>query len=1322
MPPFRHAFLLSVILASPLLHGQAHKDVRLDWGTGPSDHEQPRDTTAGRAARGLPLSSPLPAGQVGLPSGQAGLPFTGAFIDMDRGELPFHQEFIAMAMSVTGVSAHLGQEVYAPVTRAEIDRWPVLEEWSATAPEVSAHLAHHRKRPHAMVRVVPFRRHPATGRLEKLVSFRLDLVEQRGTPKGGGGPAYPESSKLAQGQWYRFTVHDDGVYQLTYDFLQELGVETAGLASDQINIYGNHHGLLPFKNAELPPTDLMLNAIEVDDGGDGQFGPGDRILFYASGPQRWTIENDRFVHVKNVYCDSASYFVGIGTDPPKRILPAAPALDDATHTVTAFDDRQFRERDLYSPMMSGRNLLGELFDAELTHSWNFSTPFLLPDEPASLVVSVAARTIGSSNSSTFQVTSGSAIAHTFPVPGVVINSSARIANVSTQVIPFQASGSSVPVTVTFNKHDPITSVGWMDRLVLNCRRELRMTGQQFAFRDRASVGPGHISAFHLDPAGPVHGIWDVTDPVNARRVEWADEGPALVFRLHTDSLRELIAFRNSGYLTPVAIGPVPNQDLHATPLPADLVIVCPPVFMAQAERLAQRRTDDGYTERMVTPQQVYNGFSSGARDATAIKRYMKMLYDRAGADTLLIPKYLLLFGDGSYRNLSAAPSNHNFIPTYQTAESLYPPWSFASDDYFGLLDPDEGEANIDLLDLGVGRLAVHSLQQATQVVNKILDHDRLLMLGASGDACSNTGDGGLPDWRTKLVFVSDDRDGDTMDDITHMDQSDHLAERVNEEHPEFNVEKLYMDAFQQVSTPGGQRYPQGAAAIREAVQKGALIVNYIGHGGEVGWGHERFLDVNTIMNWSNRDRLPLFMTATCEFSRWDDPARLSAGELVLFNPNGGGIALMTTSRIAFSTGNFTIGRRFYDHVLEPFNADGSPQTLGDIFRKTKVASTTTGYNHRNFVLLGDPSQRLARPALQVAISAVTDTLGAPLDTLKALATVRIAGFVHDGSGQPLTSFNGQVVPTVFDKALLQSSLMNDADANSNPFDFLDRKNVLYRGKATVANGVFEFTFVVPKDINYSFGTGRISCYAESFDTNAAGYANDPIVGGTATDVPVDEQGPQVELFMNDDSFVRGGITDESPLLFARLSDPNGINTAGNTIGHDLLAVLDDNTDQAIVLNDLYEADLDTYKSGQVRYRFHQLAEGPHKLSLKAWDVHNNSSEATTEFIVASSAELALAHVLNYPNPFTTYTEFFFEHNRPCTTLDVQVQVFTVAGRLVKTISRQMACNGYRIEGLPWDGKDDFGDKLGRGVYVYRVGVNTPEGERAEKFEKLVILR
>ncbi|HQV74329.1 MAG: type IX secretion system sortase PorU [Flavobacteriales bacterium] len=1238
-----------------------------------------------------------------------------AYLDTKRDDLPIWTESIPLPVGTATFNASLTAAVYEPVPQVFLDLYPALRDVGAE-PVVTTSLGMIRKVPHGQLSVEPYRRDRA-GRIERLVSFHVDIVQSSGQtarPK-----SYPAVSKLVAGSWFRVTVPTDGVYKVTYDLLRDMGMDMNNLSSDRINVYGSHFGQLPFTNIQERPTDMLLNAITVEDGGDGQFGPNDHLLFYATGPHRWDRSGDDFVHTKNAYSDSASYFIGIDVDPPKRTAQTSQSSETPTTTVTSFKDRQFIEFDLLNLLKSGRTWFGDLFDLTLTYNYSFSTPFLVPGSAASIRMTGAARTIGTSNSSSFVITSGSNLNETFTVGGVPENYTSRYAYYFNNNFPFNPSGNTVPLTITFNKFNPVSSIGWLDYLELNCQRQLRMVGSQMIFRDPTSVAAGQISEFVLDQAQSIDRIWETSDPTNVRYLEYTTDGAYKRFTVQTDSLREFIAFRNSDVPAPTPIGQVPAQNLHATPAPMDLVIVCPPQFQGAASRLAERRISEGLNVIIVSPQQVYNEFSCGARDATAIKRYMRMLYDKATTPEEM-PRYLLLFGDGSYNNLSQAQGNQNFIPSYQTKESLIPAECYVSDDYFGLLDATEGESEGNLVDIGIGRFPVSSTQMAEDVVNKILAYDQLKLLSLTGSACSETGEGGLADWRTHVLFTSDDQEGDRFEGVIHMSQCDALARRVESEYPQLNVEKVYLDAYQQISTPGGERYPQAAAELRQKVEKGLLLVNYVGHGGEVGWAHERFLDNSTILDWRNGDRLPLFMTATCEFTRWDDPGRTSAGEYVFLNPSGGGIALMTTSRIAYSSQNNVLANEFFDHIFEPLEELGRLQRLGDVYRETKGAFGSAGqYNHRNFVLVGDPSMRLALPRGTINITSVTDTMGVPVDTLKALSTVRIEGFVDNGSGQPMEDFNGKVVPIIYDKSQQQFTLANDG---GTPFSFYLRNNVIYKGRASVNNGSFGFTFVVPKDINYEVGNGRISCYAESMSTNAVGYDNEQLVGGTATDVATDEIGPRIDLFINDDNFVRGGLTDDSPLLYSKLFDENGINTVGSSIGHDLLAVLDENTEQAVVLNDLYEADLDTYKSGEVRYKFKDLPEGSHTLRLKAWDVFNNSSESTTEFVVAATEELALDHVLNYPNPFTTHTEFYFEHNRPCTDLDAQVQVFTVSGRLVKTISRRLNCNGYRSEGLAWDGNDDFGDKLGRGVYVYRVNVATLEGERAEKFEKLVILR
>jgi hypothetical protein len=693
-----------------------------------------------------------------------------------------------------------------------------------------------------------------------------------------------------------------------------------------------------------------------------------------------------------------------------------------------------------------------------------------------------------------------------------------------------------------------------------------------------------------------------------------------------------------------------------------------------------------------------------------------MFYYRAGGDANLLPKHLLLMGDGSYDNKYRIPGNTGFIPTYQSTNSTEITVSYTSDDYFVLLDDNESMNDADRLDMGVGRIVCKNPGEAKNVVDKIIRYSTGTgNLQTSYQCCNQNEDYSLGDWRNWYCFVADDQDWNA-----YISACERFADSLKQWHPAINIDKIYLDAYKQISTPGGQRYPDVEEAIKQRVENGSLVINYIGHGGEIGWAHERILNISTINNWTNGSKLPLFMTATCEFSRFDDPLRTSAGELVLLNAQGGGIALFTTTRLVYSGPNEQLNERFNQFVLQRPN--NQPYTFGEIFMRSKNLALNA--NTRNFTLLGDPAVKIKIPEYHV----ITDSLNgisilSNTDTLKALSLITIKGHINDHNGQKMTNFNGIVYPTVFDKEITLTTLGNDANISppSIPFAFDLQKNIIFRGKATVTNGDFSFSFLVPKDINYQFGPGKISYYAHDGSTDAGGFNKTIIVGGINPNAPQDNQGPEIKLYLNDDKFVFGGTTDENPKIYARLADNSGINTVGTGIGHDITAVLDNNTANPIKLNEFYEADVNTFQSGRVVYPLSNLSEGTHTLKLKAWDVYNNSNDAYTEFVVAPTAELALRHVLNYPNPFTTRTQFWLEHNQNCSQLQVLIQVMTITGKIVKSIQQTVRTEGNRIEPIEWDGRDDFGDKLARGTYIYRVKIQTPDQKYAEKIEKLVIL-
>ncbi|MGB3075802.1 MAG: type IX secretion system sortase PorU, partial [Chitinophagales bacterium] len=812
-------------------------------------------------------------------------------------------------------------------------------------------------------------------------------------------------------------------------------------------------------------------------------------------------------------------------------------------------------------------------------------------------------------------------------------------------------------------------------------------------------------------------ILDVTDPINCRRQATVANGNQLQFTALGDTLHEYVIFSDNEGITPTAIGKISNQDLHGLPQ-ASYLIVTPGSLLSFANQLADfHRSKSVLTVNVVTVDQIHNEYSSGTQDIVAIRDFTRMFYKRAGTDPQLLPKYICLFGDGSYDNKGNIDGNKGLIPTFQSANSVSATSSFVSDDFYGLLDDNEGGNVLDpnaKLDIAIGRLPVNNEDQSAAILNKI-------NIYGSSQSFGN--------WRNVVTFVADDEDNNT-----HIKDADEVAVEVAAKYPVYNFDKIYFDSYQQISIPGGTRYPDANTAINNRICNGTLLMNYVGHGGVGGWAHERVLQISDIESYTNLYKLTLFVTATCEFSKYDDPAIESAGEMLLSNTKGGAIALVTTVRLVYSSANRLMNQGFMDNVFLP--VDGVIPPLGEVFRKGKN-SIGGDTNNRKFTLLGDPALTLNYPTFNVVTTAINShPVGTVNDTIKALQLVTIEGKVNDLNGNVMSAFNGTLYPTVYDKPITYQTLSNDPASQVRNFTL--QKNIIYNGKASVKSGIFSFSFVVPKDISYQYGFGKLSYYAEDGTVDANGYKNDVVIGGVSDSASFDDKGPEVKVYMNDEKFVRGGITDESPSVLVKLNDANGVNTVGTGIGHDIAGTLDNDSKNTLVMNDFYSADLDSYQSGEARYPLSSMSEGLHTIVVKAWDVYNNSSEGSTEFIVSTSAELALAHVLNYPNPFTTRTEFMFEHNMPGQMLDVMVQVYTISGKLVKTIQQSVmpemvafngtgcsdagTAGGYRVNGIFWDGKDDYGDVIGKGVYVYKLTVQADNGMKADTFEKLVILK
>lgn len=1109
-------------------------------------------------------------------------------------------------------------------------------------------------------------------------------------------------------KWYKISVKEDGIYKIDKSFLSSIGIDVATLNPLHINIYGNGNGKLPELNSVYRPDDLVKNDIQIVGEDDGVFNDNDYILFHAWGPNRLRRNGADFTREMNPYSVNSCYFIRISASEPPARIQTQPAALNPNETVNNYSYQASYEQELKSLVGGGQLWYGESFDEELSRTFQFSAPGIDISTPARFKVTMATNAKTSGNSVKFSI--GSEVLSDSPLSTVGVDY-IRMEKSFTDNTPT----ASMPLTITVTRNNPAV-ITYLDKIELNARRALSFMGSQFYFRDLASVGGGKVSQFNATGFSASAFVWDVTNRHKPKRVSGTLTGSGFSFITETDSLKEFVA-SNGTFLTPVFMGIVNPQNLHALPS-ADLLIVTYPDFIAQAERLANLHREENLTVHVVTTEQIYNEFSSGTLDVTAIKWFAKMFFERANGNPDLMPKNMLLFGDGTYDPKNIISST-NFVPTYQVSNSENHIDALVTDDYFGMMDNNESLADGDDMDLGIGRLLISSNQIAKEQVDKIeiyMKNGANLNTG-NQDCCSGTVNefGTFGDWRLNYVQIADD------EELGHFISQDcePQFQTVTQNHPEMNADKLYSDAFPQVSTAGGQRYPEVYDAITDRVQRGSLVINYVGHGGEAGAAEERIITIPQILSWTNLNRLNLFVSATCEFTKYDDPNRVSAGEWVSLNAKGGAIALMTTTRSVYIDVNSTTGERFFENVFER-DAQFRPLQFGEIMRRTKNA-TNEGINKRSFTLIGDPALRIALPKLRVVTDSINHLSPAlATDTVEALSKMSIKGHIEDFNGNILHNFNGVLSPTIFDKPKVGKTLGQD---NASPIiSFTTQRNAMYKGKASVVNGYFDFTFVVPKDINYAYGNGKISYYANNTQIDAYGQDKRFIVGGLNAAGLNDNTPPTVELYLNDENFVSGGMTDEKPKLIAKIFDENGVNTVGNGIGHDIVAVLDENTANPVVLNDYYTADLDSYKSGKVEYSFSGLAVGKHTLTFKVWDVNNNSSESKLDFVVAEKAEISLDHVLNYPNPFTTRTQFFFEHNQVCESLDAMIQIYTVSGKLVKTINQQVKTRGFRSEGIEWDGKDEFGDQIAKGVYVYRLSVRTPSGDIAQKLEKLVLLR
>ena len=1110
-----------------------------------------------------------------------------------------------------------------------------------------------------------------------------------------------QTSVLSTGNWYKLSVERNGVYRISFDLLKKMGVDPAKINPQNISIFGREGGMLPQDNSIARPNDLIECAIRVRGEEDGTFDKSDHILFYAEGPDdyEYDVTSGFFRYENNLYSEQNFYFLTIGDNQGKRI-GTEENLEGTFPVVNTFSAFAYYEKDEFNIDRSGREWYGEKFGLINSHTLTYNIPGITAGSAIGIVSDVMGQSYTDASFKLFfnNVPVGEQKIYPIPLGRYSVRGLHKRDTLIVNSADVGATArSSQEIKYEFVKGTGF-SQGYLNFIMINYTRDLALYDNQTFFVSPTSLNHPH-STFQLKGISSVAQIWDITDHYNPKYQEFDLSSTIATFSTATDRLKKWMVV-NDRFPEPTFVKAVENRNLSGLETP-DMLIITHPDFRVETERLALHRSAfDGWSVEVATTEEIFNQFSGGRQDVSALRDFARFLREKDPAAL----QSILLFGKGSYDYKDRLANNTNFVPTYQSRNSLHPLQTYSSDDYFAFLEDGEGTwsespAQHHTLDVGVGRLPVTTTEEARTVVDKIIDYD--------------TNQNAYGAWRKKIVFVADD--GNSEDNFTslHQYQADQLATSIEEDYPDLNARRLFIGSYKKMVQPNGETVPDMMDDIERSFRDGSLIINFTGHGSETVWADERVLTDKTISELKN-EFYPFLVTATCEFGRQDDPVQISSAERSVTHRGGGAIGLVTTARPVNATTNFSLNEAFYEALLERGEQGYAP--LGEVFRRTKNNSTS-GVANRNFSLIGDPSMVLALPQYSINIVEIKTRTGS--DTLKALSTVRATGEVLDREGRLATSFNGILEATLYDK----KEQFVTIGKNNPPFQYQQWENAVFRGKANVVSGIFDLEFVMPDNIASAPAPGKLSLYA--FDPvsgiDAKGVNTALRIGGREADVPEDVTPPVIRLFMGDTTFVEGGVTTSDTYLVAKLSDESGINISGYDTANSIVAILDDGQ-ATYTLNDYYVADVDTYQSGSIRFPILGLAPGPHTLTVKASDVHNNPAVSNVSFVVTQGDGLVIEDFGSYPNPFQDQTTLFFTHNRSGDDLRAQLFIFTLAGELIRSADISVAESEYHIDLMElkaWEGSDK---KLPPGLYLARVLVRSmTDGSKNEKVTKLIVL-
>lgn len=1074
-------------------------------------------------------------------------------------------------------------------------------------------------------------------------------------------------SVLSKNTWVKIGVTEDGVYAVDNAMLQAAGLETSNLNPDRIRLFGNVTGMLPEANASERYDDLTEIPIQVTSGTNGSF----QVLFYGHGPVNMVLNKlDFYNYEPNLYTDTTFYFLCLdGDEVGLRIQDNQPVTTTASSPViSSFPDYLYHESEEMSPYASGRRWYGDLFTGQDGFK---EFVFNIQDFDDSMICRIESNVLGRCSSAfTYNLKlNDTAVVNQYSISKYGDYDFGKEHKILRNVRVY-SSQFVVRYEITPSSTNPML---FNDYLVLNFWRSLRFHGGEMAFRILPSQVTEPLTRVQLTGVGTQTVCWDVTNPLCPFRQPLDFEMGNASFGIADSTEQRFHLFEPAEVRQVASLYPIHNQNLHAI-TDAELLVITPRVFWAQSEALADfHRKEDGMNCVLADIQEIYNEFSTGATDPTALRDFIRMVYLRSSGNL----KYVVFMGKGThdYRDLKGA--HNNFVPTYEIADLPFDEVSsMCSDDYFALMDVSEGRNCEGMVDLGLGRIPITTPEQGDAVVNKIKHYADLSVTHGI--------------WKNNHLLMADN---DTKTYATHTDTFDYMLDTAG---CTAMTKKLYIDSYPIINTAVGKRIPEANAQLMDYFTKGISVLSYTGHGGVKSLSDEWVLGISDILALDNYDRLPFIHTATCEFSKFDNPNVVSGGELLLLNSHGGAIALLTTMRPTLAPKNLEMSKSLHNHLYDKL--DHQTMRFGDIYRVVKSDSQYYKKDNMVYVLFGDPALRFSYPSQEIRTTKANVNAG--------LGTIE--GYVLGTDEAIDTEFNGVIEVKVYDIKSNYTTLGNFG----YQYNYSFYNDVIFEGKASVVKGCFKIQFPVPADVNQGSGAGRVSFYAYDFirKVDANGVLDNLIVNKPLN--VVDNQGPEIKLYWNSPDFENGDVVRRNGVFYADLYDEHGIYHYDMSFGRDI--ILRSNVDgyENQILNDWYEPAIDDYQRGRIAIPMSDLENGTYVFSLKAWDTQNNSSEVEMTFTVLQGAIIAQAR--NFPNPFDSETWFVFDHGDKTDHLSVNIDVYDVLGRQVTSIQKETDAESGVVNPIRWDGSC-----LPPGLYVYRITVTDSKGKSSSVCQRMV---